>query len=198
MSPMDKYVKNYSKLDKLYKDRRVIISIIPTSVNTASDKTASLSIKKLSNTVKSLLDQTVKVDLISVVLLDKENLPGDLDKSVSVFKTIKNYGELNALIPAIMREGESNTQIIILSDGVIYGKDFIEKLLETSLNNPKKIVYTGDDKLNIRKGVIFSTDMFDETFIDLPDNMCCHEWINKKCCDIQSIKIEYKENYKSL
>ena len=56
-SPVEKYIKKYKNLDKIG-EHKIIISLTETPEQ----------IKKITPTIKSLLDQTVKVDLISIVI----------------------------------------------------------------------------------------------------------------------------------
>lgn len=187
--PIEKYSKNYSKLYKLNKDKKIIISL-------ATDKK---EMKKLSPVIKSLLDQTVRADLISVVIpYGKEyTLPIHLKNCVSIYRTKKNYGDLNAIIPTALREGDSRTKIICLGADKIYGKDFIESLLEKSNEDPTKIVYCNDfDIMDIRKGILFPIDVFSEDFFNPPKNIESNKWVNYFFNNKKKNRIEYKENYK--
>lgn len=188
----ESYTKNYSNLDQVDKDKRVIISL------TATEK----EMKKLTPVIKSLLDQTVKVNLISVVVPygKKYKLPKNLKDSVSVYKTGINYKDLNAVIPAALREGEATTQIIALGADKIYGKDFIEELLETAKKNPEHIVYCNnkDEEMCIRKGILFPIDVFTEEFFNLPKNTDSKDWVNKFFKGQKKTKIEYSENYERI
>ena len=116
----EQYIKDYKKLDKIYKDK-VVISLTTTPDN----------MKKLKPVINSLLDQTVQVDLISLCIPEGNNeykLPSELKDAVAIFRC-GNDQELNPLISTIMREGESTTSIIVLGDNYVYGKDFVETLI---------------------------------------------------------------------
>ena len=128
LSSPKKYIKKYGKLDIGDKDR-VIISM-------------STSSSKIRPVINSLLDQTVKVDLIAINVPygKKYKLPKDLEDAVALYRTSKPYGSSTCLIPAVMREGEKTTKIITVGDNVIYGKDFIEVLLKESKKHPNDIV----------------------------------------------------------
>jgi hypothetical protein len=184
---MPSYIENYKKLDKINIDsKRVVISLhIP-------DKTES-SDKTLKATIKSLLDQTIRIDLITIVAPNDAQIPSDISDSISVYKTSRDYGDLNCVIPTIMREGDISTYIIVLSSGVIYGKDFIEKLVDTSNKNPDKIICMSND--NITKGTVFSTDTFDESFLDPPVSVNPSVWFNEHIRGNSKLKIKYSENY---
>lgn len=188
----ESYIKNYSKLDQVDKDKRVVISL------TATEK----EMKKLAPVVKSLLDQTVKVDLISVIVPygKKYKLREDLKNVVSVYRSGINYKDLNAVIPAALREGEDMTQIIALGADKIYGKDFIEELIETAKKNPEHIVYCNnkDDDMCIRKGILFPINVFTEDFFNPPQNTDSKEWVNNFFKGQKKVKIEYSENYRTV
>lgn len=181
VSSTKKYQKKYSSLDKGDPNNRVIISI-----NTVSTK-------NLKYVVNSLLDQTVKVDLISInVPSDHEfKIPENLKDSVKVYKCNKNYKDSTCLIPSVLRESNYNTKIITLADNKIYGKDFIEQLIDASIKNSDSIIYTGD-KIDINNGVLFNINFFDDNFINNPD---IKELISK---NLKHYNISYKENYKTL
>jgi hypothetical protein len=191
MFQMEGYSKHYKNLDKIG-EHKIIISM------TATPKQMS----QLTHTIKSLLDQTVKVDLISVIVPygDQYVLPKELKDSVSVFRCGSNKGLLNCLLPVIMRESESTTRIITLGTGKAYGKDFIETLLEESDKNPDNIIYVNNKNyMDLTKGIVFSTKFFKEDFIDIPkEGVNGNKWINDYFKDKKKKRINYGENYKSL
>lgn len=188
--PVEKYTKNYKKLDKIGK-YRTVISL------TATPNT----IKNLTLTVKSLLDQTVRVDLFSIVITEggEYKIPSKLKDSVTVFRCGKDLKELNSLIPTLLREGESTTRIITMESGKIYGKDFIEVLLDTSEKHPNKIIYVNDkDYIDLNKGSVFNTNFFNSIFTDPPDGVDPNKWVNEYFKDFPKQKVSYGENYKSF
>lgn len=190
MFSIEGYVNNYKNLDKIGENRTII------SLTTTPEQ-----MKQLTPTIKSLLDQTVRVDLISVIVPygNQYKLPSKLEKSVSIFRCGEDKGELNCILPAILREGESTTKIITLGAGKVYGKDFIETLLEESEKNPTKIIYNNNkDYINITKGVVFSTSFFDENFLNVPKDIDANKWINDYFKSFPKEKINYRENYKSI
>lgn len=183
----DTYIKKYNKLDSGDKDR-VIISI-----------TTNKPIIKLKPVINSLLDQTVKVSLITITVPygDKYDLPDELKDSVLLYRTGKNYGDATCLIPVIMREGEKNTKIITVGDDTVYGKDFIESLLNESKEFPDKVIYMEDGTgLDVKNGAVFKPSFFDSTFVDMPVDMPCKTWVNKYVKDKKGIK--YNENFKLI
>lgn len=188
--PVEKYTKKYQNLDKIG-DNRTIVSLTVTP-----DK-----MKKLTPTIKSLLDQTVKLDLFTVIIPygNEYKMPVKLKDSVSIYRCGEDRKELNSLIPTLSREGESTTKIITLESGKVYGKDFIEVLLEESEQNPDKIIYVNDtDYIDLNKGVVFSTKFFDSKFIDPPKGVNTNKWVNDYFKDFPKKRISYGENYKCL
>lgn len=189
--PIESYSKNYKNLDKIGKNRTVI-SLTATPVQ----------MKNLSPVIKSLLDQTVRVDLISCIVPygSQYKLPNKLNDSVSLFRYGKNKGLLNSIVPAIMRETESTTRIITLGASKIYGKDFIETLLEESEKYPGKIIYENFEAgyIDLSKGSVFRTQFFDEKFINNTKNGNANEWVNKYFENFPKQHVNYSENYKSI
>lgn len=191
--PIEKYVNNYKNLDKI--TNKIIISIITT------DK----QLDNIKYTIKSLLDQTVKVDLISITLPhdNKFILSPELAKTVVIYKcgdekTVTS--NLNCLLSTIFREGETTTKLITLKGGVIYGKDFIETLLNSSEKNPDTIIYINSikDSIDLEKGALFNMGIFDDKFNNISDNVDANEYINKYIHEksYKKLKINYSENYK--
>lgn len=190
MFSIERYAKNYKNIDKIGK-YKTIISM------TATPK----QMKKLTHTIKSLLDQTVRVDHISIVVPEGNNykLPEELKKYVMIFRCSKDQGLMNCIIPAVMREEESTTRIITLGAGKAYGKDFIEILLEESEKNSEKIIYSNDkDYMDLTKGIVFSTMFFKKDFLTPSKDLKGNEWINYYFKGFPKKRISYMENYKSL
>ena len=184
---IEKYGKNYKNLDKTGKDRVVISLAITTKQKS-----------KLSKVIKSLLDQTVRVDLITLIVPNKSDYQY-IENFVSIFKCGKDQGILNCLIPSIIRENESTTRIITLGDNTIYGKDFIETLMEKSEKYPDSIIYSNNSNIiDLTKGVVFSTKFFNTDFIEVPKGVNGNKWVNDYFKNFPKEKIIYKENYKIL
>jgi hypothetical protein len=186
----ERYVKNYKKLDKIG-NYKTVISL------TATPNQMS----KLSYVIKSLLDQTVRVDFISLIIPDEidYNIPKDMDKSILVLRCGQDHGILNCLVPSILKETESTTRIITLGAGTIYGKDFIETLMEESEKYTDKIIYANDkDVIDLNKGVVFSTAFFKSDFVDIPQGVEGNKWVNEYFKDFPKQRITYGENYKTL
>lgn len=187
-----KYENDYKKLEYFDKNKRVIVSLAP-------------SLKELKNieaVIKSLLNQTVKVNLISITLPygDKYKIPISIKDSVAVYRTNTDYGDLNAIIPTAIREGEANTQLIVIGADKIYGENFIEEILEKSKENPDNIVYCNnkENKLCIKQGILFPINIFSEDFFNFTQNIDIDEWINNFLSDKIKHKMSYNFNYKKI
>ena len=188
--PIEDYSKQYKNLDKIGTHKTVI------------SLTSTTNLDNLTNVIKSLLDQTVKVDLISINIPNKQtyDLPKNLTSSVALIKCGEDNGVLNSLLPVLLKESENTTKIITLGTNTIYGKDFIETLLETLNNNNNKIVYSNNNSndLDLTKGVVFSTKFFKENIFNKPSKTTQSNWINQYFKNFPKINIKYTENYKCL
>ena len=187
-----KYENDYKKLEYFDNNKRVVISLAP----------SLKELKNIESVVKSLLNQTVKVNLISITLPygDKYKIPVSIKDSVSVYRTKTDYGDLNAIISTAIREGESNTQIIVLGADKIYGENFIEEILEKSKENPDDIIYCNnkESKCCIKQGILFPINIFSEDFFNCPQNVYSNEWTNKFFANKTKTKITYNLNYKKI
>lgn len=186
----EKYTKNYKKLDKIGNYKTVISLTITQN-----------QMSKLPQVIKSLLDQTIRVDYISLIIPYgyEYQLPKDLDSSILVLRCSKDHGILNCLIPSILKETESTTRIITLGADSVYGTDFIETLMESSEKYPDKIIYVNkNDVIDLNKGVVFSTKFFNTGFVDIPGGVDGNKWVNDYFKDFPKQRISYGDNYKIL
>ena len=177
------YIEKYKNLNKASANNRVILSFTstPSKVN------------KIKPMIKSILDQTVKVDQI-VLNLPKNNnnnynIPNEYNDMLNIFYC-NDYGEATKIIPTLLREDNSDTIIILLNDDYIYGKDFIETMIEESNKNDEAIIYD--------KGILIKTKFFDpDSILDRKEKYLKDDWI------LNNIKhkkkyIKYRENFKSF
>jgi choline kinase len=67
-------------------------------------------------------------------------LPKYLTKIVNVLPIGKDYGKGNNIVPLLFKEKECSTTIIGIDKNVIYGKDFLEIILDENENNPNSII----------------------------------------------------------
>ncbi len=128
----DSYIEKYSKLNKHKIKGKVIISTATTPER----------INKIRPMINSILDQTLKVDEIALILQEdkKYNIPPYIKNIVKIYPSGKDYGKGTKIIPILFTEKECDTTIIALDDNVIYGKDFIQILLEERDKNPNTVL----------------------------------------------------------
>ena len=81
------------------------------------------------NTVKSLLNQSVRLSDIAVETKNPKNIPDELKNVVTIHKldTVK------------LRETESDTIIISVNNGTCYGNDYVENEINERMQNSLKI-----------------------------------------------------------
>jgi len=185
----EKYKDIYSNLGRYKGDNRVYILI-----NTKTERLSGM--KPMIN---SILDQTVKTDGIIIYLeqplLEDSSFspPSFIRENVILLPRGKEYGTgfCNCLVPTILNEKDSNAIIILVKDDVVYGKDFIEALLDIHMSTDNVLVedaknYSMSLKIN---SLDFSNDEIQKC--NLTD-----EWIRQKVNSTETIN--YRDNYKKL
>jgi len=176
-------IKNYSKLEETGCDRVVI------SFTTTPER-----LSKIKPMILSLLDQTLKVDEIALSIpYGKYEIPEYLKDVVTIYYYSIDYGTAGNLVPCVLREREGDTKIILVADNVIYGKDFIERIIEESENSPRKCVSIND--LSCKNGILITPDFFDQSFSSNNDCKNCIQWLRTKLTT-GIINVKYSENYK--
>jgi len=177
----DKYIENYNKLDTYKTEGKVIISI-----STTPDR-----IHKIRPMINSILDQTIKVDQF-ILILEKDkkyDIPDYLKKIFKIFYSAKNYGKGNKIIPLLFIEKECDTTLIALDDNVVYGKDFIERMLEERDKNPDTLIID-----NKKTSILLKPEYYGCEILKRDRDTYDEKWFldNKKNNKI----INYNENYK--
>jgi hypothetical protein len=180
----ESFIQNYHKLEKGDDKHRIVISITTNSKN----------IKHLTPVITSLLDQTVKVDEIALTIpYGKEyEIPNNIKDVVKVYRVYKKYENASNIIPSILREGESDTKIIFVSDNIIYGRDFIEDILISNKKHPGSIL-THKNKI-----VYIEPNFYDYDVCEYELGADISDWMIKKCKNKSTpIELKYTENYKA-
>lgn len=153
------YINKYPKLPKVEQKGRVIIhfAMSPDQID------------KIKPFLNSLLDQTVRVDEIAVSIPYKDisKIPKHLKKVLSIHGYTKGYGCATKAVPAILNEKEADTKIIIVEPSVIYGKDFIDELVDKSNQYPDKIIES--NQATLLKPSFFN-DNVSEGYNDIENN----------------------------
>ena len=177
----DTYIENYHKLPKS-NAKKVNIVIY-------SD---SKSINNLKPMINSILDQTIRVDRIFLVTTDitSDELPEYLKKVVTILPAAKKYGSefANPLITMLLNEKHADTTIVVLKNNIIYGKDFIETIINISEKTPKTVIIDNKHKSLVIKPHYYDTNIFDRNKDTYPDI-----WFTEK---IPHKYVHYSENYK--
>ena len=179
----EKFIDNYKNLDSPKNNNSKIII----SIGTTEDK-----LKNIRPMLNSILDQTIKVDqiFINVPELSKNYvIPDDYKKIFTILSCAKNYNDSTKFIPTLLREDNNDTKIILLEDNYIYGKDFIETLIE------EKNKFEGAVISN--KGIIFTPSNVHGNYIfdRNKSNIYNNEWIEKSFKNKENFK--YFENFKT-
>ena len=179
----ENFINNYKKLDKPKNNSKITISI----------GTTGKRLKNIRPMLNSILDQTVKVDEIFINIPEcsyEYEVPNDYKNIFTILPCGKNYGNATKFIPTLLREDNADTKIIFLEDNYIYGRDFIETLINESINF--------DGVITSNKGIILKPDNIDAKYLLNLDNKNDYndKWIentfkNKK-------KMSYFENYKTF
>jgi hypothetical protein len=199
---MQKYIENYkdipyAKSAKSAKDTN--IANITNITNSARNRTVicfsatESQMQNLSTFLNSLLDQTIRVNdvVIAVPYTEIPKIPQKYKKILTVHGYSRNYENVANIICAVLREPEANTKIIVVSPDIIYGKDFIQTMVENSDEFPNKIVY-GNSNRNIAGGILFKPKFFDENINLMGTENTCYNWI-KKCTPYTDITLDYRD-----
>ena len=182
VSGTDGLVEGYSQLPKAT-DGRVVVSFA------AQPK----DFDRLKPMLNSLLDQTVKVDQICIIvpLENKRDIPAYVKKVANVFPAGKDYGQGTALIPVLLKEKECDTTIIALENNVVYGKDFIETMVDKSKEHPETVLT--DTK---RKAILVKPEHYGCEILDSVQDKYDHDWFLKQAKKAKVV--EYSENFVRL
>jgi hypothetical protein len=181
-APMQQYINNYGNVEKKCKDKVIL------SFTTTPDR-----IKYITPMLLSLLDQTARADQIAMNIPEKCNdcsydVPEQYKDICNVYTVGKDYGIGTKYVPTLLREDNCGTKIILLDDNKIYGKDFIEKIVQESDKYPDKVIYVGPEF----KGS--TAILIKPEFIDSINHGKCDDiWLlNNLKAD--KIMLDYKDN----
>ena len=183
---LNHYIKNYKNKRKITDDKVVV------SFTTTPDR-----IEKIKPMLNSILDQSVKIDQISMNIPEesknkKYNVPKEYKNVCNVYKAGKDYGPGTKYIPTLLRESECGTKIIIVDDDQLYGQDLIQKLLEESERNPDKCIYAGD-KFSGAGGILIKPEFMS----DVNHDICDDKWLEDNLT-VDKVNINYTKNKKYI
>jgi hypothetical protein len=166
------YSKEYMKLDKA--DDKGNVSVIIS----ASPRCCG---RRLDVVLSSILDQTVKVDkiLVDISECDFVRIPV-LEGGVVEFLRDREK------LVDIVRESDADTRFVFLQDDVIYGKDFLQNILEKSLEKPDKIV-VGKYAVLVRRSMLEDSSFTADV-----------ETLSSSISKDMRENLSYTENYKRI
>ena len=179
------FIENYTKLPKASEGRVVIsFSVNPNKIN------------KLKPFINSIIDQTVKVNLIAMIIPDDGRsidyvIPNYIKNVAAIFHSGRGYGKGTKIIPMLLREKECDTTIISLNENVVYGQDFIYSLLEESKKHPNSILIDKKHNFMLVKPEHFGCDVIDRKQSTLNDDWFLQKSLNNRV-------FNYRENYKTI
>uniref|UniRef100_A0A6C0E1D0 Glycosyltransferase 2-like domain-containing protein n=1 Tax=viral metagenome TaxID=1070528 RepID=A0A6C0E1D0_9ZZZZ len=178
------YIKNYKKLNKFNYTDRIVISL-----TTTPDR-----IQYIKPVIKSLLDQSVKVDQIVLnipkLCKNKEyDIPKELNSMCNIFTCGKDYGQGTKFIPTILRETSLNTIIIMVDDDYIYGRNFIKSILSQYSKRNCAIC--------MNEAILIKPEFIDTDVIYANKKNVNNDWI-KKYIKSEKYDFEYNKNLRSF
>lgn len=179
-----KYIKNYKKLKK-YMDCRVVVSLTTTPAR----------IKDIKPILRSLLDQTIKIDKIILNIPNscngiKYNIPEEYKNMCEIYNCGRDYGPGTKFMPTILRETSANTIIILLDDDYIYSKDFLKYILDIFKKNSNSSICTNES-------ILLKPEFLDKNVIYTNKKYINNEWI-KKYINSNIINLNYNKNLRSF
>jgi len=178
----DSYLENYKNLDVADDKNKVIISFSVDPQN----------VQKIRPFLKSILDQTVKVNQINLNIPSDfgNDIPKEYTNLVRVLKSEKDYKSCTNCIPTLIRAYDKNIIIIILSSDTVYGKDFISFLIKESNKDPNKAIFSN-------KAILIKPDFVNaKKFFDTTNNFD-ENWLNNNLI-VEKKYVNYFNNYKSV
>jgi hypothetical protein len=209
MRSCENYTKTYLKLPRVTSKGKVIVSFYG---------------KKFPElTLKSVLDQTVHPDQL---IITSPDVPKELtDKRVVVVHTLStDYECLTPLLSPLLREKDGDAKIIIVDSNQVYGKDFIETLVEASEISPDAVIFTkgynakkslekgekvrdpyNNDIIDVTGGVLVKPKFFQEDVFNIEGNpkaekfnldVFLSSYLKRK--GVSEVEIRYDENLREI
>ena len=182
---IERYITNYKQVKYENYGEKIIISLYTEDFN------------KLKPVIKSLLDQTVKVDYLYISCNDTCKIPDYIKNFCDINVLGKNYNGFGNIIPVLLNENNSDTIIICLPSTKIFGEDTIELLLEESKKHPYKLIYYEKDYTN---GILIKPKFFDSDILKPTKTYNYTDWIklNLKKTGFKSISIKQNDTFNIL
>lgn len=209
MKSCESYSKDYLKLPRVTSKSKVLVSLY------AREFPEML--------VKSILDQTVHPDQI---IITSPAIPSFLsdNKILVVHSTPGNYESLTPLLSPLSREKDGEAKIIIVDSRQVYGKDFVETLVEASENSPDAVIFTKgynakksfdkgekvdvpyeNDVIDVSGGVLIKPKFFGAEIFEIDGvsnaarkdlDVFLSSYLRKK--SVSMVQIKYDENFHKI
>jgi hypothetical protein len=116
--------------------------------------------------------------------LKDERIPGYLHDIFNIIPCGKNYGNGNVIIPILMKEKESDSVIVALDHRIVYGKDFVETVVEKMKEGTDSVIVDKQKKYIVTKPKCYKND--DVKSYDF-------DWFTKNTSNHKIL--DYAENY---
>lgn len=180
-SSLRKHIESYQQLPDASSNDRVVV------VTSGHDK--------LETTVKSLLDQTVKVDEMSATpKLGEYNLPESLKDVLKPLKAGKGYVGCQTLMLAVLCTKLDKTMILWAKPGYVYGKTSIATMVEKASEHPSKPIVSSCGRMAIVRPSHFTADTNSES-CSIED---VTELIRNNCGDGDPVIVHLAETYPAM
>lgn len=168
----DKKLNSYGSIQHADKGKNKIV---------VAFETDSSRVKDINPFLSSILDQTKRIDEIVMFIpyADMKSIPENVKNVVNVFGYSENFQDKTCLIYSLIKEHDANTKIIVLQGNTIYGKTFIESIVEESNKRPNTVILAKNASLVLN-------DMFSPSDID---NRC------NSISNMPKYNMNYQENY---
>jgi hypothetical protein len=136
-----------------------------------------------------LEDEFHNFDALNIPKEQTFNIPKEYTDILNIFECGQDYGCATKFIPTILREDTKDTIIILLEDKYVYGKDFIETMIDEYNKNNCSIISNN--------GILLVPDFCDMDVFKRNNEKLDDNWI-KNCIKVNKKNISYYENYKSF
>lgn len=151
------YINNYPNLPRVDCKSQVILALTTDPEN----------IDSMKPMVDSILNQSVKVDRISLFLHEpeKQKLPSWVMDVMNIHPMSKEYK--SCIVPSLLKEKECDTVILVLDEKKVYPKTFIEKMISESKKNPGKVLTNKDNTCILMRPEYYDPDVINRDQKDI-------------------------------
>ena len=182
VSSVDGFIEGYKNLPKASEGRVVVsFAVDPNKMD------------RLKPMIASLMDQTVRVDQVVIVLplSSKAQISAYVKKIAHILPSGRDYGDCTGLVPTLLKEKECDTTIIMLDPEVVYGKDFIEVMVEESEKKPNTVLTDVKET-----AILVKPEYYGCKVIDPKKDKYSLNWFKSQ--SKKAAVVSYKENFRRL